>query len=109
MARRKAAAPADKEQEKIAALTLRERQTIAAMSVHVGVPGKVIAERLCISEHTLRNHLTSIYDKLGVVNRVDLYAYATRHALHELPVPRSTRHGATVAVPRGPGPAPAVG
>jgi two-component system, NarL family, nitrate/nitrite response regulator NarL len=32
----------------------------------------------------LRNHLTSIYSKLGLSNRVDLYAYATRHRLHEL-------------------------
>jgi DNA-binding CsgD family transcriptional regulator len=27
----------------------------------------------------LRNHLTSIYSKLGLSNRVDLYAYATRN------------------------------
>ncbi len=44
----------------------------------------MIASRLCISEHTLRNHLTSIYTKLQLSNRLDLYAYATRHSLNEL-------------------------
>ena len=61
-----------------------ERQTIAAVASDASAPGKVIADRLCISEHTLRNHLTSIYNKLGVCNRLDLYAFATRHSLHEL-------------------------
>ncbi|HWI81816.1 response regulator transcription factor [Ramlibacter sp.] len=79
MARQKAAARDDPERSKIATLTLRERQTIAAVASDAAAPGKVIADRLCISEHTLRNHLTSIYSKLGLSNRLDLYAYATRH------------------------------
>jgi DNA-binding NarL/FixJ family response regulator len=83
MARQKAANRSDPEKPKIATLTARERQTIAAVASDASAPGKVIAGRLCISEHTLRNHLTSIYNKLGLANRVDLYAYATRHSLHE--------------------------
>jgi DNA-binding CsgD family transcriptional regulator len=63
---------------------MRERQTIAAVSSDVAAPAKVIARKLCISEHTLRNHLTSIYSKLEVANRLDLYAYATRNRLTEL-------------------------
>jgi DNA-binding NarL/FixJ family response regulator len=46
------------------------------MARHSGEPGKTIAEKLHISESTLRNHLTSIYDKLGVANRHGLLAYA---------------------------------
>jgi two-component system nitrate/nitrite response regulator NarL len=42
-----------------------------------------IAQRLHISEHTLRNHLTSIYAKLGLGNRLELYAYANRHGMLE--------------------------
>lgn len=84
MARRKAAESDDPHRSKIATLTVRERQTIAALTTDAAAPGKVIADRLCISEHTLRNHLTSIYNKLGLSNRLDLYAYATRHRLHEL-------------------------
>jgi two-component system nitrate/nitrite response regulator NarL len=71
----------DPEKSKIATLTQRERQTIAAMTGDCGVPAKVIASRLCISENTLRNHLTSIYSKLDVCSRLDLYAYARRHQL----------------------------
>jgi DNA-binding NarL/FixJ family response regulator len=74
----------DPEESRIATLTLRERQAIAALSSDAAAPAKVIAGRLCISEHTLRNHLTSIYSKLGLTNRLDLYAYATRHGLDSL-------------------------
>lgn len=69
--------------DRIANLTRRERQTVAALASDAAAPGKVIASRLNISEHTLRNHLTAIYDKLSVNNRVDLYAFAHRHGLTE--------------------------
>jgi two-component system nitrate/nitrite response regulator NarL len=81
MARQKAAQRNDPQKSKIATLTSRERQTIAAVAGDASAPGKVIASRLCISEHTLRNHLTSIYSKLGLSSRLDLYAFATRHSL----------------------------
>jgi two-component system, NarL family, nitrate/nitrite response regulator NarL len=71
----------DPEGSNIAKLTVRERQTVAAVARHVSAPGKVLADRLCISEHTLRNHLSSIYTKLGLSSRLDLYAYATTHNL----------------------------
>jgi two-component system nitrate/nitrite response regulator NarL len=81
LARQSASQANDPERMKIATLTSRERQTIAAVTSDAGAPGKVIASRLCISEHTLRNHLSSIYAKLGLNNRVDLFAYASRHNL----------------------------
>ncbi|TFY96891.1 helix-turn-helix transcriptional regulator [Ramlibacter rhizophilus] len=81
MLRQKAARNDDPELARIATLTQRERQAIAALASDTSAPGKVIASRLCISEHTLRNHLSSIYSKLEVSNRVDLYAFATRHHL----------------------------
>jgi len=84
MARQKAAEGNDPETTKISTLTRRERQTIAAFAGDAAVPAREIAKRLCISEHTLRNHLTSIYNKLDVSNRLDLYAYATRHGLTEV-------------------------
>lgn len=82
LARQKAKSQ-DPEESRIATLTVRERQAIAALASDAGAPAKVIAGRLCISEHTLRNHLTSIYSKLGLTNRLDLYAYATRHGLNK--------------------------
>ena len=84
MARQKAAQRNDPQKSKIATLTSRERQTIAAVAGDASAPGKVIASRLCISEHTLRNHLTSIYSKLGLSSRLDLYAFATKHSLDKV-------------------------
>jgi len=71
----------DTDAGRIASLTLRERQTLAAVTSGDCAPAKVVAARLCISEHTLRNHLTSIYSKLGVTGRLALYAYANLHQL----------------------------
>jgi two-component system, NarL family, nitrate/nitrite response regulator NarL len=68
------------EKSNIATLTLRELQTVAAITSDASASTRVLAVRLCISQHTLRNHLTSIYSKLGVANRVDLYALASRHS-----------------------------
>ena len=69
----------------VASLTLKERKIIAALVHGSGTPAKLLADQLFISEHTLRNHLTSIYRKLGVYNRLELYAYATKHQLGQLP------------------------
>jgi DNA-binding NarL/FixJ family response regulator len=40
-----------------------------------------VAEALHMSEHTLRNHLTVIYSKLGVRGKLELYVFATEHGL----------------------------
>lgn len=68
----------------VSALTLKERQVVAALTSDPSASGKLIAQRLEISEHTLRNHLTSIYRKLSVSGRTNLYAYAHRHGLDRL-------------------------
>ena len=68
-------------QSRIATLTVREREVIALSVANAGATAKAIAEKLCISEHTLRNHLTSIYEKLGVANRLELFAFAHEHKL----------------------------
>jgi len=73
----------DPEQVKISALTEREREIVSAVSSSAGSNAKKIAEQLHISEHTLRNHLTSIYDKLGVANRLELFAFAHKHGLNK--------------------------
>ena len=42
-----------------------------------------VADELGMSEHTLRNHLTTIYAKLEVRGRLELHLFATRHGLLE--------------------------
>jgi two-component system nitrate/nitrite response regulator NarL len=69
----------DPEIEKQASLTCRERKIVHAVVDGSGALNKVIAQNLFISEHTLRNHLTAIYQKLGVSNRLELYIYAVKH------------------------------
>jgi two-component system, NarL family, nitrate/nitrite response regulator NarL len=66
---------------KIRTLTPRERQIISELTADAGASTKAIASTLCMSEHTLRNHLSSVYDKLGVSSRVELWAFATKHGL----------------------------
>ncbi|MGF6272554.1 two-component system nitrate/nitrite response regulator NarL [Massilia sp. UYP11] len=72
---------ADPEAQRIASLTAREREVIGMIVQGKGALNKDLAERAFISERTLRNHLTTIYQKLDVANRLELYVYATRHGL----------------------------
>lgn len=81
MARGRAADSLDPEQKKIASLTPRERQIVAEIGSDAAASSRVIAERLRISEHTLRNHIASIYEKLQVSSRLELFAYAGRHGI----------------------------
>lgn len=69
------------EQTKQAALTAKERTIINAILIETGATNKMIADQLFISEHTLRNHLSSIYQKLEVSNRLALYVYAAKHQM----------------------------
>ena len=81
VSRKSAAKAPSPEQQKISTLTVREREIIALTASNAGATAKAIAEKLHISEHTLRNHLTSIYEKLGVANRLELFAFAHQHKL----------------------------
>lgn len=62
-------------------LTARELEVVRALLRHEGAGSRDLAARLHVSEHTLRNHFTSIYRKLGVPNRTGLFAYASRLGL----------------------------
>lgn len=76
-----APAQADPEAARIASLTPKERKIVALVVEGNGAPNKELASRLFIAEPTLRNNLTTIYQKLGVANRLELYVYATKHGL----------------------------
>lgn len=71
--------PHDVHAQKLSTLTAKERKIIEAITTGGGAPYKVLADQLFISLHTFQNHLTSIFQKLGVANRLELYVYATKH------------------------------
>lgn len=71
----------DVHSRRIASLTKREHAVIQTIVRLVGAKQMSVAHALDMSEHTLRNHLTTIYSKLVVHGRLELHLYATRHGL----------------------------
>lgn len=59
------------------ALSRRERETLALLAD--GLSNAEIAERLGISEKTVRNHLSHLFDKLGVWSRAQAIVFARDH------------------------------
>jgi two-component system nitrate/nitrite response regulator NarL len=74
----------DPEAAKVASLTDREREVVAL--VGEGLRNKGIGDRLFISETTVRHHLTSIYGKIDIPNRLKLIIFAYRHGLAKPPL-----------------------
>jgi DNA-binding NarL/FixJ family response regulator len=60
-------------------LTPREVQVIAA--IIEGATNKDIGKKFGLSEQTVKNHLSNIFDKLGVSNRLELALYTVHHRL----------------------------
>ena len=60
-------------------LTQREKDIIAAIAV--GLANRDIAVKLAVSEITVKHHLTRIFEKLGVSNRLELALYALNNSL----------------------------
>lgn len=75
----RSAPPQDPEAAKIASLTAREMEIVQL--VCQGLKNQQVAARLFISEGTVRNHLTIIYQKLSVADRFGLIVYANQHGL----------------------------
>ena len=60
-------------------LTRREREVLTF--VVQGCANKEIAQRLSVSEETVKHHLTRMFDKVGAANRLELALAATRNDL----------------------------
>jgi DNA-binding NarL/FixJ family response regulator len=63
----------------LAALSHREREVLGLLVE--GLPNKLIARRLEISEKTVKSHLTRIFRELGVTDRTQAALWAERHRL----------------------------
>ena len=66
------------------ALTEREREVLELL-VRGVTSNRELAERLFVSENTIKYHLRNILDKLHLQNRAQVIAYAMRHGLVNLP------------------------
>jgi DNA-binding NarL/FixJ family response regulator len=73
------AAPPQRERER-SPLSQREREIVALVAQ--GFKNKEMAEKMFISEQTVKNHLHNIFDKLGVSDRLELALYAIHNNLH---------------------------
>lgn len=73
----------DPDAASITSLTPREQGVIGLIAE--GLKNKQIADRLCISETTVTHHLSTIFSKLGVSDRLELVIYAFAHNLAKLP------------------------
>lgn len=72
-------APVSPERSRIQSLSARETELVALIGE--GLSNKGIADRLSISEITVRHHLSSIYRKLQLRDRLELLLFAYRHKM----------------------------
>lgn len=63
----------------LAALSVREREVLTLLAG--GRSNEAIADALCLSVHTVRNHLASLYSKLDVTTAREAVAWAWQHGV----------------------------
>ena len=79
MTRRLVELAAKAEDERMAALSAREREVLQLVAQ--GLTNRQIAERLVIAEATARNHVSHILDRLGMSRRAEAAAFAAQMGL----------------------------
>jgi DNA-binding NarL/FixJ family response regulator len=85
---------------------LSARETDVVRCLVEGLTNREIAQRLKLTEHTVKNYLFRIFDKLGVSSRVEVVLYALGNSVPRSSTPPASRkHLQPVAVsPRTPAP-----
>ena len=68
--------------EKINSLTKREYEVLTLIAE--GLSNKDIADRLFISEKTVKNHVSSIFKKIGVNDRIQAAIFAFKNNIKKL-------------------------
>jgi len=75
---------------------LSKREMDVVRSLAEGLTNREIAERLGLSQHTIKNYLFRVYDKLGVSNRLELLFMT----LTQTGAPQSIRNEPEIAHPK---------
>jgi DNA-binding NarL/FixJ family response regulator len=73
----------ERQPEEPGGLSPREREVLALVAE--GLPNKLIARRLAISEKTVKAHLTSVFRTIGVDDRTQAAVWAMRNGVAEPP------------------------
>lgn len=76
---------------------LSARESDVVRCVSEGLTNREIARRLKLTEHTVKNYLFRIFDKLGVSSRVEVVLYALGNGETRLPVSPNGRRSQTAA------------
>lgn len=74
----------EKQKETVAAQSnakLSQRESEVVVHLAQGLSNKEIADKLCISEQTVKTHVYNVFRKLEVSNRIELTLYAVRTGL----------------------------
>jgi len=71
---------AARSEERHAELSKREREVLGLVAE--GLPNKLIARRLEISEKTVKTHLTNVFHRIGVTDRTQAALWAQRHGVN---------------------------
>ena len=79
-------------------LTKREEDVVRL--VEEGLTNRQIARELRLSEHTVRNNLFRIFDRLGVSTRVELTLYAINHSRQEPAPDKAKGEDTTISAPK---------
>ena len=79
---------------------LSVRETDVVRCVAEGLTNREIAQRLKLTEHTVKNYLSRIFDKLGVSSRVEVLLYAVRNGNQQrsAAAPNSRRRSQTGSI-----------
>jgi DNA-binding NarL/FixJ family response regulator len=89
-----------------ALLSAREMDVVRCVAE--GLTNREIAQRLKLTEHTVKNYLFRIFDKLGVSSRVEVVLYALGNGVgRPAGVPNGRRSHAPGASPKAAGSVPA--
>ena len=73
--------------------SLTEREWDVLTQICKGLKNKDIADNLFISEATVKHHVASIFEKLGVKTRLELVVYAFQNRLIEVPPQKNNGNG----------------